>query len=131
MIIRTTIIGNAKGQLFHWLKSSATQGQPLKLFNDVWFSPISVNLLAKIIVKADTQAIRGIYNIASHDKITKADLGQWVIEHTNPGCPWEACSISSIDPTGKRSKFMALDCQKIEAEIGPMPTAKESFYDLI
>ena len=74
-IIRTTPVGlpgiNKKKTFVSWIIEGAHKEKNLNLFEDVFFSPISINYLAKEIEFIISKNMIGTFNISSSDSISK------------------------------------------------------------
>ena len=77
-ILRTNFFGysqcSRRSSLSDWIIQSLRKGEVIKVFDDVYFSPLSlttlVNLLERVIVKRQT----GTYNLGSREGMSKADF---------------------------------------------------------
>ncbi|MGO2335525.1 SDR family oxidoreductase [Providencia sp.] len=78
IILRTNFFGKSKSNnsvgLCDFIYNSAQQGAHLNLFNDVFFSPISINSLVKYIELVIQKKHTGIYNLGSRNGMTKGDF---------------------------------------------------------
>lgn len=57
-----------------WLVSAMREGRPTKVFTDVLFSPLSMTTLGEMIAVSITRPIAGIFNLGSHEGLSKADF---------------------------------------------------------
>ena len=77
-ILRTNFIGRSKvsnrESLSDWVYTSLKDGQYLQVLADIHFSPLSISTLVKMIqIVVDKKPI-GIFNLGSHDGMSKADF---------------------------------------------------------
>lgn len=75
IILRTNFFGkslssSAQG-LCNTMYQKASKGDELNLFNDVYFSPVSIASLCEIILICITKKIPGVYNIGSKNGMSK------------------------------------------------------------
>lgn len=78
IIFRTNIYGfniQKKDSFGEWIYNSLMKNQELNMFEDIDFSPILVNDLAKIIDLAIQKGISGLYHVCGTGCITKFEFG--------------------------------------------------------
>lgn len=77
-ILRTNFFGKSKtskrSSLTDWLYSELIQKNNINVFNDVWFNPISINNLCKMIELIVEQKVEGTFNLGSNEGMSKADF---------------------------------------------------------
>ncbi|MBE8233729.1 MAG: sugar nucleotide-binding protein [Endozoicomonadaceae bacterium] len=75
VILRTNFFGKSLSEkskgLCDSIYNSAYSGNELKLFNDVFFSPLSINTLCDVILTCLTKKISGTFNVGSKDGLSK------------------------------------------------------------
>ena len=78
-IVRTNIIGKSpvyhKDTFAEWILSSLKQEKNINLFNDYFFTPIEVNLLAKALNPIIDNSEFGVFNIVGIDRCSKYEFG--------------------------------------------------------
>ncbi len=78
-VIRTTIVGrnisNPGKSLAEWIVSSLKNNQPITLFDDVWFTPISVWQLGDALEWVVENPTPSILHIGGDEKVTKYQFG--------------------------------------------------------
>jgi dTDP-4-dehydrorhamnose reductase len=78
-ILRTNFIGLSKAtnreSLTDWVFVSLKNGEKIKVFEDVFFSPLSMTTLSEMINVVIEQKPIGTYNLGSRNGMSKADLG--------------------------------------------------------
>ncbi len=78
LIIRTNFFGNgpAYRQSFSdRIINDLSENKNIYLFEDVYYTPISVNILADCVEKLMDKELKGIYNVVGNERITKYDFG--------------------------------------------------------
>jgi dTDP-4-dehydrorhamnose reductase len=77
-ILRTNFIGPSqvghRESLTDWVYNSMTSGQHVQVLNDVFFSPLSITKLVELIELVVQKKPVGIYNLGSHNGMSKADF---------------------------------------------------------
>ena len=77
-IIRTNIIGKnskSKSSLFEWANRELSSGNSIQGFRNIFFNPLSVNHLSKIMLKMLEDKVQyGIYNLGCDRNISKYDF---------------------------------------------------------
>jgi len=74
LIVRTCFYGwNAqdKFSLAEWMLSRLREGREVPAFTDVWFTPILVNRLARLVLHLLGQNLSGVYHVAGSQNCTK------------------------------------------------------------
>ncbi len=113
LILRTNFFGNG----FHYRKSFSDQiieklnnGEKNFLFKDVFFNPVLISQLAKIISSLIQKNISGILNISSDEKISKYKFGLMIAKtlNLNPKLI-KPITLSSKKKLKRRPKNMTLD----------------------
>ena len=79
IVVRTNFFGatGSKNKSFtDWIYKSFRSKKKFYLFNDVYFSPLNLNTLSKMLIKViqNIDKSRGVYNLGSRDCITKKDF---------------------------------------------------------
>ncbi|MDK1045986.1 MAG: SDR family oxidoreductase [Anaerolineales bacterium] len=77
-IIRVNFYGwspPGRYSLAEWFLENLRQGKPRPGFTDIVISPLFVNQLAGLLLSVLEAGLSGIYHIASHDAISKYELG--------------------------------------------------------
>lgn len=77
-ILRTNFFGKSKtskrSSLTDWLYSELRQKNNINVFSDVWFNPISIYNLCKMIELTVEQKVEGTFNLGSNEGMSKADF---------------------------------------------------------
>lgn len=72
-------IGRPQANFIEWLVDSAKNNKSFNLFNDVYINAVSVENFAKILLRIPKVLNKGILHIGSRDRMSKAQIGQIVI----------------------------------------------------
>lgn len=79
IVMRTNFFGksiqNTRYSFSDWIFNSLSDKIKIKLLNDVFFSPLSINTLIRIIENLIHQKPTGIFNVGSRSGFSKADFG--------------------------------------------------------
>ena len=101
-------IGRPQANFIEWLADSVSNNRSFNLFNDVYINAVSAKTFAGILLKVPKVLDRGVLHIGSKDRLSKAEIGQVVIDKY-PNFSGEAKLISVDDMPGNfaaRSKEM-------------------------
>lgn len=123
-ILRTNFIGrskiNTRESLTDWVYTAMTNGKHVQVLQDVYFSPLSMKTLSKMIQLVIEKSPVGIFNLGSRNGMSKADF-----DFAFAGCmnlPTETMTrIDSSQATflkAYRPKDMRMDCTKFESTMG-------------
>jgi dTDP-4-dehydrorhamnose reductase len=121
LVVRTNIYGfnyREKKSFGEWIVVSLINNIELKMFNDIYFSPILVNDLADILVKCIEQDVCGLYHICSTDSISKYDLAILIRSEFNLRGVINQISMDSFSFKAPRTKNMGLCNAKIKELLG-------------
>jgi len=135
-VVRTNLFGwNAqdKFSLAEWFLHHFKQGRPFNGFTDVWFSPILVNHLARILLTMGERRLGGIYHVAGHDCMTKYDFGCRLAETFGLDAGiLQPVSVDDVGLKANRSKKLCLNVERIEAALDePMPLVREGIDSML
>lgn len=77
-ILRTNFIGRSKinnrQSLTDWVYHSLLDGNNIQVLSDVFFGPLAMDTLAELIQMVVERKIMGVFNLGSHDGMSKANL---------------------------------------------------------
>lgn len=135
LALRVNIVGwteEERVSFAEWLLKGLTDGVPMNLFSDAYFSPLSVYELSCIIEKIIKNPVFGLYHCASRDSISKYNFGKEMAKIFKlSDSTINKVSIDSMAFKAKRPKNMALDSRRLAKDIGhEMPTAVESIISM-
>ncbi len=130
LILRTNIYGwNAlsKYSLAEWMLDKLEKNEGFCGFNDILFTPISVNNLGRIILESSKRDIKGLYNIAGPTKCSKFEFANLIAEVFNLNKKLiKSVSSDVINFKAKRSKNMCLNIEKAKKKFNtPILNLKE------
>ena len=123
-ILRTNFVGRGKSShresLSDWVYNSIIGNKNVEVLNDVYFSPLSIETLSKMIVLVIKKKPLGIYNLGSRNGMSKAEFDFKFAEYLN--LPTHTMTRIDISKTtfykAYRPKDMRLDSSKFENEFG-------------
>lgn len=119
-ILRTNFFGCsqcAKRVSFtDWLYQSLSKSEPIQVFDDVLFDPVSMATLSEMIELVIHEKPVGVFNLGSHEGMSKADFAFSFAEELD--FPTSTMKRTSTDQAGflnaYRPKDMRMDCSKFE-----------------
>jgi dTDP-4-dehydrorhamnose reductase len=131
-ILRSNFFGRSRragrASLSDWLVNSVRSGQPISVFNDVLFTPLSLTTLAEMIELVIRKKPVGLFNVGSHGGMSKADFAFSLAEAM--GLPTSGMTRTTTDQViflkAYRPKDMRMDSSRFEAELHiELPTLKQ------
>tara|TARA_B100001175_G_scaffold317817_1_gene336698 strand:- start:3789 stop:4667 length:879 start_codon:yes stop_codon:yes gene_type:complete len=121
LIIRTNFFGigpNYKPSFSDFITNALDQGEEIELFEDVFFTPIHVNEIARIIIELLKNKEKGIFNIASDERISKYEFGLMIARIMNfSPLLIKKGSIGKREDLVKRPKDMSLSNNKTKEKL--------------
>lgn len=123
-ILRTNFFGPSRCpgrvSLSDWLFESLRQQKLITVFDDVQFSPLSMATLSKMIELVIREKPVGVFNLGSHEGMSKADFAFAFAEEL--GCYTRTMTRSTTDKATflktYRPKDMRMDSSKFEKLLG-------------
>jgi UDP-4-amino-4,6-dideoxy-N-acetyl-beta-L-altrosamine transaminase/dTDP-4-dehydrorhamnose reductase len=117
IVVRTAFYGwslHDKPSLTEWVLNSLRDGKKLKMWTDVFFSPILVNNLIEILIAMYRKNLSGIYHVGGKERCSKYAFGQEVARAfgLDRSCV-EPASIAEAALKAPRPKDPSLDVTKI------------------
>ena len=137
-VLRTNFFGRSKRKnrlsFTDWLYNSIINNEPISVFNDVFFSPLSMNTLSKMIIEVINTRLCGVYNLGSNYGMSKSDFCFHFIKLLNMKS--NNIDIVSIDDVSfiktYRPKDMRLDVSKFEKKMGiKLPSLENEIKTII
>ncbi|AKR43499.1 SDR family oxidoreductase [Methylophilus sp. TWE2] len=118
LVMRTNFFGwgHPKRRSFSdWIIDSMRQQKPINLFQDVYFSPILISVLAEQLTRLLQINASGIFNVVSDERLSKSDFGLKLcnVFGFNPALIREV-SVESVALSAIRPKDMSLDNTKLK-----------------
>lgn len=135
LIVRTNFFGlDSPGRptMSGWILKTLEAGQAVRLFDDVYFSPVLAQNLAREVHGLVAAGASGIVNVASADRLSKFDFGVLLAEvfGLDPGLLIRA-SIEERADLVMRPRQMALSSHLSAQLLGrPARTVREHLLDL-
>ena len=131
LVLRTNIIGwtqDGKISFSEWVLKGLINKEPLNLFYDVYFSPLTVDDLSLIIEKIIDNPIFGLYHCASSDSISKYEFGVIMAKIFQlSDASINKISVDSMTFKANRIKNMALNIKKISLILDcELPSVEDS-----
>ena len=119
-ILRTNFFGKSKTvnrqSITDWVYMNLKSSKSIKVFDDVYFSPLSINTISELMPLIITKKIGGTFNLGSNSGMTKADFD--FIFADKLALPTESMTrVNSSEFTSlkaERPKDMRMDCAKFE-----------------
>ncbi len=123
-ILRTNFFGRSKSNtrlsFTDWLYNSLSSGTNMKVFNDVFFTPLSIGVLVSMIESLLTHKLIGVFNLGSNSGMSKADFAfefaRMLDLPTSLMIPIPVAQVDFIKVY--RPRNMQMDCSKIENALG-------------
>lgn len=122
-ILRTNFVGRSKirnrESLTDWVYNSLTGRKHVQVLNDVYFSPLSMTTLVELINVVVEKRPAGVFNLGSHNGMTKADFDFAFAECLK----LPTAFMTRIDTSqatflkAYRPKDMRMNCSKFEATL--------------
>ena len=122
-ILRTNFVGRSKVKtresLTDWVFNSIVNNRKVQVLKDVYFSPLSITLLVKMIALVVKRKPIGIYNLGSHEGMSKAEFDFSFAKCLNlPTHNMECIEISQASfLKAYRPRDMRMDSSKFETDL--------------
>lgn len=119
-ILRTNFFGKSKtlkrSSLTDWLYAELKQNNHISVFEDVWFNPLSIYFLCKMIELAVEKKIEGIFNLGSDNGMSKADFAFYFAKVLNlPTSNMKRAKVSDVKfLNAYRPKNMIMNLNKFK-----------------
>ena len=131
-ILRTNFTGKSllknRTSFSDWIVDSIKNEKEIKLFNDIYFSPLSIKDLCKYLLIIIESKNRGLYNLGSRNAISKAEFGCELIR--NLGLNLDLVKIVNsgcLNRKALRPNDMSMSVKKFEDEFRlTLPTICET-----
>ncbi|WP_165312544.1 dTDP-4-dehydrorhamnose reductase family protein [Vibrio ziniensis] len=123
VILRVNFFGKSqtegRSSITDAMLTKVLQGVKIRLFNDVYFSPLSINSLCKYICLVLSNWIPGIYNLGSKNGMNKEEFViRFLNECGKKQISYESVSINDSDLSAKRPRDMRMDVSLFERTYG-------------
>jgi dTDP-4-dehydrorhamnose reductase len=135
LLIRTNFYGwghPRRRSFSDWIVGSLRSRTPLRMFHDVYFTPILVNDLIDVMLDLARTAPPGIYNVAGGERLSKYDFAMKLAERFDLDTSLiTSASVDTFAFRARRPRDMSLDTTKAAAIVGrPMPGVTEGLQRL-
>ena len=135
-ILRTNFFGPsqcpARMSLSDWLVQSLNRSDPITVFDDVRFSPLSLQRLVELLELLIVRRQQGVFNLGSREGMSKADFAFTLAGVL--GLPTKNVSrgiSEKINLTAYRPKDMCMDSSRFEEVFGiQLPTLQEEIKSM-
>ena len=118
LVLRLNFFSNEKKNIFNWIINSIKMNQNINLFKDIYFNPISVSSLSKIIKKIIPKILKdnisGIFNLGCRDIISKSNFCIYIINQLNSNYKNYKIVLSNKFIKTKRPKNMSMNIRKFQ-----------------
>lgn len=135
-VLRTNFFGPShclgRISLSDWIINSLKEGDLINVFDDVYFSPLSINSLVELLELIIRKPHLGIYNLGSKEGLSKADFAFYLAE--TMGLSGE-CMVKGTSADSKlfayRPKDMRMNSSKFEEQFGIiLPVLKQEIESM-
>lgn len=120
VILRTNFFGiNCidKLSLSEWVINSLRKNRTIDMFGDVYFNPLLVNTLVKLIKKCFDADIEGVYNCAADERVSKYQFGTLISRTFNLNSYIRQISVNEKGLLAKRPLNMYLVNKKLKSAL--------------
>jgi dTDP-4-dehydrorhamnose reductase len=131
--VRTNFYGGETPQKMsfsNWIFHKLTSGQKINVFEDVYFTPVSIPFLAENIEKIMNSNLQGIYNVSGAERISKFEFARRFVNYfkLNPELIIKS-TLEKATLKAARPHDMSLSSDKIKANLtGFQPEVIESGF---
>lgn len=135
LIVRTNFYGWGppfRASFSDWILAAMRRGEELRMFTDVFFTPILINDLCEAILEIAAAGASGLYHVAGSDRLSKHDFAQRLAEVFEVAHPQiRPASVEEAPLRARRPKDMSLRSDKVARLLGRrMPAIGEGLARL-
>ena len=135
LVIRTNFFGSGpsyKASFSDKILENLDSGVTSNLFDDVYYTPVSVSALRKMVIALLNKKGKGIFNICSNERLTKYQFGILLAKtYGYPTSLIKPISINEVPNLTSRPKDMSLSNHKLCSYLGSFfPSIKEQINEL-
>jgi len=130
-ILRTNFFGRSqcagRSSFTDWLYSALTRGESIRVFHDVWFSPLSLATLCKVIGVLAEQKPVGVFNLGAQGGMSKAAFAFAFADALGlPAACLQQASVETAALAAYRPRDMRMLGSKLERTLGiRLPTLED------
>ncbi len=124
VVLRTNFFGKSltdkRRSFSDWLFEKLKEEHQFEVIDDIFFSPLSLKSLCEVIEKVTESSIKGIFNIGTHDGLSKADFAYLFADFVDlPKNNMKSIKIKDANFLKTyRPKDMRMNVKSIEFELG-------------
>jgi dTDP-4-dehydrorhamnose reductase len=130
-ILRTNFFGrsrcSSRSSFSDWIVGALRRGETVKVFEDVYFSPLSLERLASLICHVLERPVPGVFNLGSREGMSKAEFCYSLARVLGlPAGPMIRARSTDVELRAYRPKDMRMDCSRFEQSFGvQLPTLQQ------
>lgn len=117
LIVRTNFFGwghSRRPSFSDWIIDGLRAGRQMTMFDDVFFSPILADALARAVLELVSKGASGIYNVVGEERLSKFDFAQQLVDCFGlPGALLKRGRIDEAGLSASRPRDMSLENTKI------------------
>jgi dTDP-4-dehydrorhamnose reductase len=122
-VLRTNFFGASRHptrrSLTDWLHGALREERPIRVFDDVQFSPLSLPTLCSLLERLSALRPAGVFNLGSRDGMSKADFAFAFAHALNlPLHAMQRASVRQATLGAWRPSDMRMDSAKMESVLG-------------
>jgi dTDP-4-dehydrorhamnose reductase len=135
-VLRTNFFGRSRcsnrNSFSDWIVGALNRGESVQVFEDVYFSPLSLDRLAYFIALAVDRRVAGVFNLGSRQGMSKADFCYALADSLNLATATMSRAKSSERVLrAYRPKDMRMDCERFETAHGVvLPTLQQEIESM-
>jgi dTDP-4-dehydrorhamnose reductase len=130
-VLRTNFFGRSRtpvrSSLSDWLVAAGRKGEHVRVFHDVWFSPLGMTSLSSAIVRAAHVRLAGLFNVGAATAANKAEFARMLFDRL--GLDVRLLTPVSIESAGldaPRPQDMRMDSNRFAKATGfAFPTIQQ------
>ncbi len=133
LVVRTNMFGwnmLPKKSLSEWCLAQLREGNEIRGFADVLFSPLLVNDIASLVLETYEAGLRGLFHLGARDHTSKYEFALKIARAFQlDERIVTASSLSAAELTAPRPKRTYLDVSKVTSALGrPMPSIDDGVH---
>lgn len=121
VIVRTNFYGghtDKKMSFSSWIFNELNKGKKINMFDDVFFTPISICALAKNLDLIMNSKLKGVYNIVGDERLSKYDFALKLAHFFNLSTELiSKTTVENLHLKAKRPRDMSLSVSKIKRDL--------------
>ena len=133
LILRTNFFGHYKTKkgLLYWIQNSFKKKNKIKIFKNIYFSPLHISSLVNLLIKLCYKKIPGIYNLGSKGGISKASFVKKIIKFKKIKLDYKEINYQNNNYSIKRPKNMVMSVKKFEKKFQiKLPKTNNEIYKI-